>query len=207
VTQANLARVTCGALGANDVDRHVELSGWVHRRRDHGGLIFIDLRDRDGITQIRFDPADAAQFKIAETLRSEFVVRVSGRVAMRPEGTLNPKLATGSIEVPATKLDVLARSETPPFVVSSDDDVDENIRLKYRYLDLRRPRMQNNLTMRHRIIKAMRDYFDAHEFIEVETPILIKSTPEGARDYLVPSRVHAGTFYALPNRRRSSSRS
>ena len=198
MTQANFARVSCGALSANDVDHDVELSGWVHRRRDHGGLIFIDLRDRDGITQITFDPADAATFKVAETLRSEFVVRVRGRVRLRPEGTVNAKLATGTIEVPVRHLDVLNKAETPPFVVSSDDDVDESVRLKYRYLDLRRPRMQRNLTLRHRIIKVMRDYFDAHDFIEVETPILIKSTPEGARDYLVPSRVHAGTFYALP---------
>jgi aspartyl-tRNA synthetase len=198
VTHPEFARVSCGALGANDVDRDVELSGWVHRRRDHGGLIFIDLRDRDGITQVTFDPADAATFKVAETLRNEFVVRVRGRAHRRPEGTENPKLATGAIEVPVAQLEVLARAETPPFVVSSDDDVDENVRLKYRYLDLRRPRMQNNLTVRHRIIKTMRDYFDAHEFIEVETPILIKSTPEGARDYLVPSRIHPGTFYALP---------
>jgi aspartyl-tRNA synthetase len=198
VTQAEFARVSCGALGANDVDRDVELSGWVHRRRDHGGLIFIDLRDRDGITQITFDPADVAMFKVAETLRSEFVVRVRGRARRRPEGTENPKLTTGAIEVPVAQLEILSRSETPPFVVSSEDDADENIRLKYRYLDLRRPRMQTNLTVRHRIIKTMRDYFDAHEFIEVETPILIKSTPEGARDYLVPSRVHPGTFYALP---------
>jgi aspartyl-tRNA synthetase len=198
VTHPEFARVSCGALSANDVDRDVELSGWVHRRRDHGGLIFIDLRDRDGITQITFDPADAATFGVAETLRNEFVVRVRGRARRRPDGTENPKLATGAIEVPVAQLEVLARSETPPFVVSSDDDVDENVRLKYRYLDLRRPRMQNNLTVRHRIIKAMRDYFDAHEFIEIETPILIKSTPEGARDYLVPSRMHAGSFYALP---------
>ena len=198
MTQANFARVSCGALSANDVGRDVELSGWVHRRRDHGGLIFIDLRDRDGITQVTFDPADAATFKVAETLRNEFVVRVSGCARLRPDGTQNAKLATGLVEVPVQRLEVLARAETPPFVVSSDDDVDENVRLKYRYLDLRRPRMQNNLTLRHRIIKTMRDYFDAHEFIEVETPILIKSTPEGARDYLVPSRVHQGTFYALP---------
>ncbi len=198
MTHPEFARVSCGALSANDVDRDVELSGWVHRRRDHGGLIFIDLRDRDGITQITFDPADAATFMTAETLRNEFVVRVRGKVRLRPENTANPKLATGAVEVPVAFLEVLNRSETPPFVVSSDDDVDENVRLKYRYLDLRRPRMQNNLTMRHRIIKTMRDYFDAHEFIEVETPILIKSTPEGARDYLVPSRVHPGTFYALP---------
>jgi aspartyl-tRNA synthetase len=198
VTHPEFARVSCGALSASDVNREVELSGWVHRRRDHGGLIFIDLRDRDGITQVRFDPSDAATFKVAETLRSEFVVRVRGRVESRPAGTENSKLATGAIEVPVAQLEVLARSETPPFVVSSDDEVDENVRLKYRYLDLRRPRMQHNLTVRHRIIKAMRDYFDTHEFIEVETPILIKSTPEGARDYLVPSRVHPGNFYALP---------
>ncbi|HEV8022343.1 MAG TPA: aspartate--tRNA ligase [Candidatus Lustribacter sp.] len=198
MTQANFARVSCGALSANDVDHDVELSGWVHRRRDHGGLIFIDLRDRDGITQVTFDPADAATFKVAESLRNEFVVRVRGRVRLRPAGTDNPKLATGAIEVPVAQLEVLNRSETPPFVVSSDDDVDENVRLRYRYLDLRRPRMQNNLTVRHRIIKTMRDYFDAHDFIEVETPILIKSTPEGARDYLVPSRIYPGTFYALP---------
>jgi aspartyl-tRNA synthetase len=198
VTHPEYARVSCGALGANDVDRAVELSGWVHRRRDHGGLIFIDLRDRDGITQITFDPADATTFRLAETLRNEFVVRVRGRVRPRPPGTENSKLGTGAIEVPAAALEVLAKSETPPFVVSSDEDVDENVRLKYRYLDLRRPRMLHNLTVRHRIIKTMRDYFDAHEFIEVETPILIKSTPEGARDYLVPSRIHAGAFYALP---------
>jgi aspartyl-tRNA synthetase len=198
VTHPEFTRVSCGALGANDVDRDVELSGWVHRRRDHGGLIFIDLRDRDGITQITFDPADAVTFHVAESLRSEFVVRVRGRVRLRPLGTENPKLATGAVEVPVAQLDVLAKSETPPFVVSSDDDVDENLRLKYRYLDLRRPRLQENLTVRHRIIKTMRDYFDAHDFIEVETPILIKSTPEGARDYLVPSRIHPGNFYALP---------
>jgi aspartyl-tRNA synthetase len=198
VTHPEFARVSCGALSANDVDKDVELSGWVHRRRDHGGLIFIDLRDRDGITQITFDPADAATFKTAETLRSEFVVRVHGRVRLRPEGTVNPKLVTGAVEVPVKTLEILNKSETPPFVVSSEDDVDENVRLKYRYLDLRRPRMQNNLTVRHRIIKTMRDYFDAHEFLEIETPILIKSTPEGARDYLVPSRIYPGTFYALP---------
>jgi aspartyl-tRNA synthetase len=198
VTHPEFARVSCGALSANDVDKNVELNGWVHRRRDHGGLIFIDLRDRDGITQITFDPADAATFKVAETLRNEFVVRVHGRVQLRPEGTLNPKLATGTVEVPVKTLEILNKSETPPFVVSSDDDVDENVRLKYRYLDLRRPRMQNNLTVRHRIIKTMRDYFDAHDFLEIETPILIKSTPEGARDYLVPSRIYPGTFYALP---------
>jgi aspartyl-tRNA synthetase len=200
VTHPDFVRVTCGALCAVDVDREVELNGWVHRRRDHGGLIFIDLRDRDGITQITFDPAaaDAATFALAESLRSEFVVRVRGRVRMRPAGTENVKLATGAVEVGVTSLDVLAKSETPPFVVSNDDHVDENVRLKYPFLDLRRPRMQRNLTTRHRMVKAFRDFFDAQEFIEVETPILIKSTPEGARDFLVPSRVHPGSFYALP---------
>ena len=198
MTHPDYTRVSCGVLNANDAGRDVELSGWVHRRRDHGGLIFIDLRDRDGITQITFDPGDAETFRVAETLRNEFVVRVRGRARLRPAGTENPKLATGAVEVPVAHLDVLAKSETPPFVVSSDDDVDENVRLKYRYLDLRRPRLQENLTVRHRIIKTMRDYFDAHDFIEVETPILIKSTPEGARDYLVPSRIHPGSFYALP---------
>jgi aspartyl-tRNA synthetase len=198
VTAPEFARVSCGALTGNDVERAVELAGWVHRRRDHGGLIFIDLRDRDGITQTTFDPADAATFKVAESLRSEFVVRVRGVVRRRPDGTENPKLPTGAIEVPVAALELISRSETPPFVVSSDEDVDENVRLRYRYLDLRRPRMQRNLTVRHRIVKTMRDYFDAHDFIEVETPMLIKSTPEGARDYLVPSRIHPGTFYALP---------
>ncbi len=154
MTHPDFVRVTCGALSAVDVDRDVELNGWVHRRRDHGGLIFIDLRDRDGITQITFDPADAdaATFALAESLRSEFVVRVRGRVRMRPTGTENVKLATGAVEVPVASLELLAKSETPPFVVSNDDDVDENVRLRYRFLDLRRPRMQRNLTTRHRIV-------------------------------------------------------
>lgn len=198
MTAPDFARVSCGALTGLDVGKHVELSGWVHRRRDHGGLIFIDLRDRDGLTQITFDPAAETMFHTAESLRSEFVVRVRGTVRRRPEGTENPKLATGEIEVPASELELLNRSETPPFVVSSDEEVDESVRLRYRYLDLRRPRMQRNLVLRHRIIKTLRDYFDAHDFVEVETPMLIKSTPEGARDYLVPSRVHQGNFYALP---------
>ncbi len=191
-------RPTCGSLNGSFVDRDVTLAGWVHRRRDHGGLIFIDVRDRDGLTQLIFDPAVGAAFGVAETLRSEDVVRVGGRVRRRPAGTENLKLATGEIEVAVHDLVVLNRSLTPPFVVASDDDVDENIRLRYRYLDLRRPRMQHNLTVRHKITKAMRDYFDARGFLEIETPNLIKSTPEGARDYLVPSRVHQGTFYALP---------
>ena len=191
-------RATCGSLTAVQAGTDVDLRGWVHRRRDHGGLIFIDLRDRDGLTQLVFDPADAEAFAIAETLRSEDVVGVTGRVRLRPAGTGNAKLATGDIEVGATGLTIFNRSETPPFVIASDDEVDENIRLRYRYLDLRRARMQRNLTVRHKLVKAMRDFFDRHDFLEIETPNLIKSTPEGARDYLVPSRVHQGTFYALP---------
>jgi aspartyl-tRNA synthetase len=190
-------RLSCGALRASDAGSTIELSGWVNRRRDHGGLIFVDLRDRDGVTQIVFNPADPS-FSEAEHLRHEDVLRVRGAVRLRPEGTLNPKLATGEIEVGVEVLEVLNRSQVPPFQVNNDEPVDENLRLEYRYLDLRRPRMQRNLRLRHKIIKAMRDYFDARDFVEIETPMLIKSTPEGARDYLVPSRLHAGTFYALP---------
>jgi aspartyl-tRNA synthetase len=193
-----MRKVSCGALRADDAGADVALSGWVHRRRDHGGLIFIDVRDRDGLTQVVFNPESAETFALAESLRSEDVVRVGGTVRRRPEGTENPKLATGEIEVPATTLEILSRSLTPPFSIPGDADVDENLRMKYRYLDLRRNRMQRNLTIRHKIVKAMRDYFDAADFLEIETPVLIKSTPEGARDYLVPSRVHPGTFYALP---------
>jgi aspartyl-tRNA synthetase len=191
-------RVACGALTAADVDTRVELDGWVHRRRDHGGLIFIDVRDRSGLTQVTFDPSMGEVFARAETLRSEDVVRVRGVVRRRPAGTENAKLATGAVEVPATELEILNRSETPPFVIASEEEPAEDVRLRYRYLDLRRPRMQRNLTVRHRIVKAIRDYFDEHDFLEIETPNLIKSTPEGARDYLVPSRVHRGSFYALP---------
>ncbi|MGD0052991.1 MAG: aspartate--tRNA ligase [Vulcanimicrobiaceae bacterium] len=190
--------VACGALTAADVGRAVALNGWVHRRRDHGGLIFIDLRDRSGITQVIFDPSHAETFALAETLRGEDVVRARGVVRRRPPGTENARLATGEVEVPADGLELLNRSETPPFVIAADEEPAEEVRLRYRYLDLRRPRMQRNLTLRHRIIKAFRDYFDEHDFLDIETPNLIKSTPEGARDYLVPSRVHRGTFYALP---------
>jgi aspartyl-tRNA synthetase len=193
-----MRKVSCGTIDLSYIDRSVELNGWVHRRRDHGGLIFIDVRDRDGITQIKFDPSRTDIFPIAESLRSEDVIRVQGGVFPRPPGTQNTKLATGAVEVAVERLEILNRSLTPPFVVAADDDVDENLRLKYRYLDFRRARMQRNLTVRHKIVKAMRDYFDAHGFLEIETPNLIKSTPEGARDYLVPSRVHPGSFYALP---------
>jgi aspartyl-tRNA synthetase len=191
------SRISCGGLRASDEGATVELNGWVNRRRDHGGLIFVDLRDRDGVTQIVFDPQHAS-FPEAERLRHEDVLRVRGTVRKRPAGTENPKLPTGEIEVGIEHLDVLNRSQVPPFQVNSDDDVDENLRLEYRYLDLRRPRMQRNIRMRHRIVKAIRDFFDEREFVEIETPMFIKSTPEGARDYLVASRVHPGTFYALP---------
>jgi aspartyl-tRNA synthetase len=191
-------RFSCGALGAANAGAFVELNGWVNRRRDHGGLIFIDVRDRDGITQAVFDPAQAEPFALAETLRSEDVVCVRGSVRLRPAGTENLKLATGAVEIAVDGILVHNRSLTPPFPVSSDAEVDESLRLRHRYLDLRRPRLQRNLTVRHKIVKAMRDFFDARDFLEIETPVLIKSTPEGARDYLVPSRVHPGTFYALP---------
>lgn len=188
---------SCGDLRVADGEQSVELNGWVNRRRDHGGLIFIDLRDRDGITQITFHPQSEI-FEQAETLRHEDVVRVRGVVRKRPAGTENVRLETGEIEVAAEELEIHSRSMTPPFPVSGDDEIDENLRMEYRYLDLRRPRLQRNLSLRHRIIKAMRDFFDARDFLEIETPSLIKSTPEGARDYLVPSRLHAGAFYALP---------
>jgi aspartyl-tRNA synthetase len=193
-----MRKTSCGALRATDAGADAELNGWVHRRRDHGGLIFIDLRDRDGITQCVFAPEQAGAFALAESLRSEDVVCSRGAVRRRPPGTENSRLSTGEVEVAVVELEVLARSLTPPFPVTGDEDVDEGLRLRYRYLDLRRGKMQRNLTVRHKLVKAMRDFFDDRDFLEIETPDLIKSTPEGARDYLVPSRVHAGTFYALP---------
>jgi aspartyl-tRNA synthetase len=191
------SRTSCGGLRAADEGTTVELNGWVNRRRDHGGLIFVDLRDRDGVTQIVFDPQHPS-FAEAEHLRHEDVLRVRGTVRKRPAGTENPRLPTGDVEVGIAHLEILNRSQVPPFQVNSDDDVDENLRLEYRYLDLRRPRMQRNIRTRHRIVKAIRDFFDERDFVEIETPMFIKSTPEGARDYLVPSRIHPGAFYALP---------
>ena len=189
----------CGELNIKHVGAKVTLAGWVDRRRDHGGLIFIDLRDRDGIVQVVFNPELSKQcHEIASEMRNEYVVRVSGEVAPRPPGTENPKLATGEIEVIVHDTAILNPSKTPPFYINEDVEVEESLRLKYRYLDLRRPRMKANLFLRHQVIKYIRDFLDAKRFIEVETPILIKSTPEGARDYLVPSRVHPGKFYALP---------
>jgi len=190
---------SCGELRKEAVGAEVTLAGWVDRRRDHGGLIFIDLRDRDGITQVVFDPEKSADcHKTASKMRGEYVIQVSGEVSPRPKGTENPKLPTGDIEVIAHSAAILNTSKTPPFYINEEVEVDEALRLKYRYLDLRRPRMRRNLALRHRVIKFIRDFMDSHGFIDIETPILTKSTPEGARDYLVPSRVQAGKFYALP---------
>jgi aspartyl-tRNA synthetase len=190
---------TCGSLRKEHVGIEVSLAGWVNRRRDHGGLIFIDLRDREGFVQTVFNPKiSPAGLKTAEEMRNEFVVRLTGEVALRPPGTENPKIPTGGIEVIVKEAEILNKSNTPPFYINEEVDVDENVRLKYRYLDLRRPRMRENLLLRHRVTKFMHDFLDARGFIEVETPIFVKSTPEGARDYLVPSRIHPGSFYALP---------
>jgi aspartyl-tRNA synthetase len=190
---------SCGELRKKDIGSKVTLAGWVDRRRDHGGLIFIDLRDREGITQVVFDPETSAEcHKTANKMRSEYVVQVSGQVSQRPKGTENPRLPTGDIEVIAHSAAILNKAKTPPFYINEEVEVEEGLRLKYRYLDLRRPRMKQNLILRHRVIKFIRDFMDAKGFLDVETPILTKSTPEGARDYLVPSRVQAGKFYALP---------
>lgn len=188
----------CGTLRLADAGREVRLAGWVGRRRDHGGLIFIDLRDRSGVVQIVFQPDDPELFAKAEALRGEYVISVKGKVTKRLEGMENPKLATGEIEVVAEDLVVLSEAKTPPFQIDRPGDVDERIRLRYRYLDLRRPALQRNMILRHRVMKAARDFFDENGFLELETPMLTRSTPEGARDYLVPSRVHPGKFYALP---------
>lgn len=189
----------CGTLAKADNEKEVVLCGWVAKRRDHGGLIFIDLRDRSGIVQVVVDPDHAGEdFAKAEAIRSEYVIKVHGVVRLRSEETINPNLATGEVEVVAKELEVLNSTKTPPFYIQDGIDVDENLRLKYRYLDLRRPEMQRNLMLRHKVTKLMRDYMDNHDFCEIETPMLTKSTPEGARDYLVPSRVNPGKFYALP---------
>jgi aspartyl-tRNA synthetase len=187
----------CGELSTALVDRSVTLCGWAHRRRDHGGVIFIDLRDREGLAQVVFDPDRADAFAIAERVRSEFVLRVTGRVRRRPQGTVNPELRSGEVEVLAHEVEILNPSAPPPFQLD-DENLNENTRLTYRVLDLRREQMQKNLRLRYRVAMAVRNYLDAHGFIDIETPMLTRSTPEGARDYLVPSRVHPGEFFALP---------
>ena len=189
----------CGSLRASDEGRELELYGWVARRRDHGGLIFIDLRDRWGTVQVVFNPAHAPQaHTTASDLRSEFVVRVEGKVARRRPGAENPRMPTGEVEVAASDLEVISVAKTPPFAIEDDVEADEALRLKYRYLDIRRPKMTQNLELRHRVVQAIHRYMDAHEFMEVETPMLLKGTPEGSRDFIVPSRLHPGEFFALP---------
>ena len=189
---------TCGALRPDDVGADVVLLGWVHRVRDLGGLLFIDVRDRAGVTQVVFDKDEEALMAKAKRLRSEFVIGVSGRVRRRSADTVNSKLATGEVEVVVRRLTILNEAKTPPFSIADETPVAEDVRLKYRYLDLRRPRLQSNIILRHRVNSVIRRFFDEQGFLEIETPILTKSTPEGARDYLVPSRVHPGEFFALP---------
>jgi aspartyl-tRNA synthetase len=186
----------CGHVDEKLIGQTVEVAGWVHRRRDHGGIIFVDLRDREGLLQVVFDPDAAAVFGEAERLRNEFVIRVKGRIRERPAGTVNTNLASGRVELLASELELLNRSEPLPFQL--DEQVGEEVRLKYRYLDLRREVMSQRLRLRHRITRAMRTFLDGHGFIDLETPMLTKATPEGARDYLVPSRTHPGKFFALP---------
>jgi aspartyl-tRNA synthetase len=189
---------TCGALRPADVGANVVLLGWVHRVRDLGGLLFVDIRDREGVTQVVFDNDNASQMEKAKRLRSEYVIGVQGAVRRRSADTVNPKLETGEVEVLVTQLTILNEAKTPPFPIADETPVSEDVRLKYRYLDLRRPRLASNMILRHKVAATVRKYFDANGFLEVETPILTKSTPEGARDYLVPSRVHPGEFFALP---------
>jgi aspartyl-tRNA synthetase len=189
---------TCGGLRPDDVGAEVVLLGWVHRVRDLGGLLFIDIRDRGGVTQVVFDKDDEALMAKGKRLRSEYVIGAAGRVRRRSADTINPKLATGEVEVLVRQLTILNEAKTPPFPIADETPVAEDVRLRYRYLDLRRPRLQSNIVLRHRLTSVIRRYFDDNGFLEIETPILTKSTPEGARDYLVPSRVHPGEFFALP---------
>lgn len=188
----------CGQLNESHIDQTVTLCGWVHRRRDHGGVIFLDLRDREGIAQVVIDPDTEEAFALAEKVRSEFVLKVTGRVRLRPEGTQNPEMPTGMVEMLGKELEILNASETPPFQLDEHTNVGEDVRLKYRYMDLRRPEIQNRLAFRSKVTTAIRNILDAEGFLDVETPILTKATPEGARDYLVPSRTYPGSFFALP---------
>jgi len=187
----------CGEVNADFIDQTVELCGWVNRRRDHGGVIFIDLRDRTGLVQVVYDPDIEEVFATAEHVRNEFVLRIKGRVRARPEGTTNPELSTGEIEILGKELEILNRADTPPFQID-DTDTSEELRLRYRYVDLRRPEMQERMILRSKVTRILRNYLDDNGFLDIETPMLTKATPEGARDYLVPSRVHAGKFFALP---------
>jgi aspartyl-tRNA synthetase len=194
-----LKTINCGDLRRANVGQTVTLAGWVHRRRDHGALIFIDLRDRSGIVQVTCDKeANPEAHAVLNGVRAEYVVQVTGIVKARPEGLANPNILTGEIEVVATAAQVLNEARTTPFYINEDVDIDEALRLKYRYLDLRRPSMQKNIILRHQVVNLIRNFMNDHGFLEIETPILIKTTPEGARDYVVPSRVHPGKFYALP---------
>ncbi len=188
----------CGQLTLADLDKEVELSGWVHRRRDHGGVIFIDLRDREGIAQIVVDPDTPEQFALAERVRNEFVLHIRGEVRHRPEGTVNPNMPTGEVEVLVRELEILNKAETPPFQVEDEIDVNDEVRLRHRYIDLRRPTMQQKLRLRADVSRVLRNFLDDEGFLEIETPFLTKATPEGARDFLVPARNHPGDFYALP---------
>lgn len=187
----------CGHVNRELIGQTVTLCGWAHRRRDHGGVIFIDLRDREGMAQIVIDPDTKEAFAIAESVRNEFVLKVTCKVRARPEGTVNPNIPTGEVEMLASEIEILNPSLTPPFMLD-DDNLSELVRLEHRYIDLRRPAMQENMKLRYRVSKVIRDYLDDHGFIEIETPMLNRSTPEGARDYLVPSRIHHGEFFALP---------
>src|SRR5438309_5730934 len=184
----------CGSLRATDEGREVELYGWVARRRDHGGVAFIDLRDRWGTVQVVVRPAALVETEV----RNEYVIHIKGKVARRPPGSENPKMTTGEVEVVAEDLEIISEAKTPPFEIEDDVKADEALRLKYRYLDIRRPKMTHNLELRHRVVQAIHRYMDAHEFMEVETPMLLKGTPEGSRDFIVPSRLHPGEFFALP---------
>ncbi len=187
----------CGELDRQHIDQQLSVCGWVNRRRDHGGVIFVDLRDARGLLQVVFDPDDATMFADAETLRNEFVIRVEGRLRVRPEGTFNPEMPTGEVELLAHSLEILNASETPPFQLD-DEDVHDDNRLRYRYIDLRRPEMQQRMRLRARVTHFLHHWLDQHDFLDIETPMLTKATPEGARDYLVPSRTHPGAFFALP---------
>ena len=188
----------CGELNESFVDQEVQLCGWVHRRRDHGGVIFLDVRDREGIAQIVYDPDTVESFATAEGVRNEFVVRVTGIVRLRPEGTLNHDMGTGKIEVLGKQLEILNAAETPPIQLDDHSEVGEDIRLRYRYIDLRRPEMAERLRFRSKVTNTVRNFLDGNGFVDVETPLLTKATPEGARDYLVPSRTHPNKFFALP---------